>query len=460
MAAIVVIPLIVVGIFCFLKHKVKKRKKRIRLHSERARLLELLEKNWQNSLSAKGVNGLGMMPEEWKSAIIPKKSVQGAELNERLVTFAEQIRHTAPGKRSELRNQFQQFIAQEVAPFFASRVEMYTSLLAPHAKSAPTTEVDENCVWTPNTSPLFRQIMSLLYDLDNMFKRSYQQRFDLRVVGEMGKWNQWALYQTPMPLGVGLEQSTSDLFRLYLEAEKVHSSYNAFFKRLAKQTGADWVPSSLKKIFRILEKAVLQKAEKAEEARILEQEGGPANADSVDSAADSGADSGAEDFDCSKVFDIVRGTLVYATLAEGPNNLLGGVRAIYACKEFQVLRLKDRFNKPTSACWRDVLLNGRMVDGDGTVQSHIVEVQLHHRDLRRERLNVAGHVIYERHRALLEACELACGSQATQNMLSKIHHAMIARSKSLNSSLRCLNVSAGDPESEDPDAENWRQFGS
>ena len=460
MAAIVVIPLIVVGIFCFLKHKVKKRKKMRKMHSERSRLLELLEKNWQNSLTAKGVNGLGMMPEKWKSAIIPKKSVQGAELNERLVNFAEQITHTAPGKRSELRNQFQQFIAQEVAPFFASRVEMYTSLLVPHAKSTPTTEFDENSLWTPNTSPLFRQIMSLLYDLDNMFKRSYQQRFDLRVVGEMGKWNQWALYQTPMPLGVALKQSTSDLFRLYLEAEKVHSSYNAFFKRLAKQTGADWVPSSLKKIFRILEKAVLQKAEKAEEARILEQKSEPVNPDSVDSAADSGT----EDVDCSKVFDIVRGTLVYASLAEGPNSLLRGVRAIYACKEFQVLRLKDRFNNPTSACWRDVLLNGRMVDSNGTVQSHIVEVQLHHRDLRRERVTVAGHVIYERHRALLEACELACGSQATQNMLSKIHHSMIVRSRSLNSSLanmRRLSVSTTSlPESEHPDAENWRLFGS
>ena len=413
--------LIVAGGYYFVKRRIHKSKKIRRMRSSKSRLLDRLEINWQNALQHQGVDGLDAMPAEWRSAIIPKKSPKGTQLEEQLVVMAKQIILSAthsPGKRLQLRNSVRDYIARQVAPFLASRSQLYRDQLWSDPTTAPKTSRD--------TTRLFKQIMFLLFHLDCMFKRSYQQRFDLRVVCEMEKWNEWAKEQEPVSPEIVLRQSTSNLFDLYCEAARVHSCYNAFFKRLAKKTGAEWVPASLKKIFRILEKAVLQKAE----SDIALQRAKSKEDGSQIDEAQKNDDDNAEHFDCCKVFDIVRGTLVYNRLAKGENCLLGGVRALYDTKEFEVLRLKDRFNNPTSACWRDVLVNGRMRALDGTAHSHIVEVQFHHKDLREERLMVAGHVIYERHRALFEACEMSCGVDITTSVLSKIHFAMKSRSRS------------------------------
>merc|ERR1711934_474727 len=64
--------------------------------------------------------------------------------------------------------------------------------------------------------------------------------------------------------------------------------------------------------------------------------------------------------------------------------------------------------------------------------SHIVEVQLHQKDLREERMNVGGHFIYQRHRALFEACEKACGDDAGAKLADL--HTQSARVMFLNSS--------------------------
>ena len=413
------IALIAVGVYHYVKHRIKKMKKIKKLITDRGRLLERLEKNWSNALQRKGVDGLEAMPTEWKSAIITKKSPEGKELEEQLIDMANQIMLAAsranPGKRTLVRNHVSKFIEQSVAPFFAARCKMYRQALLANPFLSPRS--------IKQTTELFKQIMFLLYDLDNMFKRSYQQRFDLRVVSEMDKWNEWARQNEQESRATDLKQNTSDLFSLYCEAAKIHSCYNAFFKRLAKKTGAEWVPAKLKKIFRILEKAVLQKAESD---IAMHTKGGAFATEEVKKDVDHAVGN----FDCRKVFDIVRGTLVYHTLTEGGDCLLGGVRALYESKDFQVLRLKDRFNNPTSACWRDVLVNGRMVANDGTVLSHIVEVQFHQSDLRQERLMVAGHHIYERHRALQEACEIACGEAITDGMRNKIRFAMKTNSRS------------------------------
>jgi len=100
--------------------------------------------------------------------------------------------------------------------------------------------------------------------------------------------------------------------------------------------------------------------------------------------------------------------------------VLRGVRTLCESTWFEVLRVKDRFNNPTSACWRDVLINGRMVSRNGMIQSHIVEVQFHQKDLREERMMVGGHFIYERHRALFESCEFVFGENAGK-MLAQLH---------------------------------------
>merc|ERR1719198_2389712 len=189
-----------------------------------------------------------------------------------------------------------------------------------------------------------------------------------------------------MPKQVTLTQSTPHLLELYRQAAKVQSYYNKVCARIAKQTKALWYPAPLKKIFRILEKA--------QHVR---------RGDSVF-------------FDCTRIFDVVRGTLIYRKLGDEPDGVLCGIRALFDCPQLQIIRVKDRFNNPTSACWRDALFNARMVSSQGTIDSHIVEIQLHQWDLREERMNVGGHFIYERHRALFEACEEAHGSEVSAKL--------------------------------------------
>ena len=430
-------------------------------------------------MQAEGVDGLSHMPEEWQSAIVPRESKRGKKLHKQLTRMARQLEQLATtgshGRSlSNVKTALRNLMEKEIAAFFTSRYEMYESHLLADASSrsdsVTTPQPSEGRLpWPQKTSPLFKQIMFCLRDADNMFKASYNQRFRLRVLNsELSAWTEWVENQLPalMPDGTILSQSTSHLSELYPQAARVHSYYNKVFKQLARETKAEWHPSKLKKPFRILEKAFLEKAEKAFHAkynnlfkRLVRQTKckGPssnlktpflalkkvflnkaeqvykakseqlgivdaANFDIVEQEhvdEQKGDQEGAApeqrsrmNFDCSRVFDIVRGTLVYNTLADAEGGLLRGVRAVFASDQFQVIRVKDRFSNPTSACWRDVLINGRMVSRDGTVQPHVVEVQFHQRDLREERTMVGGHFIYERHRALFEACELICGGKA------------------------------------------------
>ena len=392
---------------------------------EKQHLIARLEINWSELLDSEWVDRLSQMPKEWKSGIVPVRSKTGSALNKQLQLIAKRIIliSTRPpccgGQRRRallvgLKNKLDELIDKEIAPFFASRDQMCRRYLTNFPKRAsksnklPAKEVknlrsrrgsrssrskprmsEGERSWPKNSNALFRQVMLLLRDLDNMFKASYNQRYDLRIVKEEREaYAEWMTNQLPklMPETVVLTQNTPNLFDLYQQAAKVHSYYNTVCARIAKQTKALWYPASLKKIFRILEKAKHVK-----------------QGDSVF-------------FDCRKIFDIVRGTLVYRKLGDEPDGVLCGIRALFNCPQLQIIRVKDRFNNPTSACWRDALFNARMVSSQGTIDSHIVEIQLHQWDLREERMNVGGHFIYERHRALFEACETAHGSEVRQKL--------------------------------------------
>ena len=417
MALIAFLALAVLGYLAFLVYKFFKSKRKIWLKKrEKSLLKERFNKNWSALLGSELVDGLSQMPEQWKSGIVPRSSRNGQELDREVQCLAKKIEEIATQcrccgsqeKRSLLavKVSFDNVLANKMVPFFASRDQMYTSLLLidPSAEAtAPSSSGKRSSVrvvlfgpkagfhhWPANTTKLFKQIMYLLRDLDNMFKASYNQRFNLRVMDdELAAWTEWVTYELPkqMPEVVILTQTTSHLFELYREAAEVHAYFNDVFRKLAKQIGAGWHPAPLKNIFRIFEKAEHKSTS-----------------------------TGSTFFDCSKVFDIVRGTLVFTTLGDVQGGILRGVRALFACDQFRVIRVKDRFSNPTSACWRDVLINGRMVSSDGNLQPHTVEVQFHHKDLREERMNVGGHYIYERHRALLEACEMACGSEAGETL--------------------------------------------
>ena len=440
---LVVVP-VVSYMFIWWKRRLRQKRKQKATTLLKARLM----KNWSALLSSDYVNDLSYMPEEWKSGIVPCRSKAGQNLKSDLQKIAKQIKTVSTrrwccGSRTEeerkLKISMEYVMQEKVAGFFAARDEMYKLYLLEDAKlkgkntqSSATTKakgpasksmsVESNAKgttaslqpnrdlesWPENTTPLFQQIMFLLRDLDDMFRASYNQRFNLRIMdNEMQEWTDWTQNEFPkmMPEEVVLKQNIADVYDLYQQAAQVHSHYNNVFASVAKATKALWIPAPLKQIFRILEKA----GHEHKGDRVI--------------------------FDCSKIFDIVRGTLVYDTLAEGDGGLLRGVCAVFASKNFQVARLKDRFTNPTSACWRDVLLNGRMISSLGTVQPHLVEVQFHQRDLRAELMNAGGHLIYERHRALFKACETACGSEAAVKL-----HELRSASAASDRKLRELRV--------------------
>ena len=420
---IVVLVVLFVGclVTCFTYRSCERWRRKLEKAREKQHLLARLKKNWSELLDSEWVDDLSKMPEEWKSGIVPVRSETGAALNKQLQSIAKQIitistrpqccgGHRRHARLLSLKTKLQELIDKEIAPFFASRDDMYRRQLICVPKSGPSTKSDKKSVtqkttkrkrsranqkermsegqrpWPTNSNELLRQIMLLLRDLDNMFKASYNQRYDLRILHEDRKaYAEWMEHQLPqlMPEKIVMAQSTPHLFELYRQAAQVHSYYNTVCARIAKQTKALWYPAPLKKIFRILEKA-----------KHVQRD------DSVF-------------FDCTRIFDIVRGTLIYRKLGDEPGGVLCGIRALFDCTQLEIVRVKDRFNNPTSACWRDALFNARMVSSQGTIDSHIVEIQLHQWDLREERMNVGGHFIYERHRALFEACEKAYGSEAS-----------------------------------------------
>ena len=378
-------------------------------------LRERLVKNWTELLKSDWVGGLSHMPEDWKSGIVPVRSKTGEALNMQLQKLAKKIEivstnwHCYGGQRRRLalKSKLSNLMAMEVAPFFESRDQMYVSNLTTKTTGAKTEGVEIKTAgptsrskrrmtegirpWPEKSNALTRQIMFLLRELDNMFKASYNQRYDLRILqDERTAYQQWMENQLPqlMPHKFVLAQNTSHIFELFCQAAKVHSYYNSVCKHIAKETKAEWHAAPLKKIFRILEKA--------EHVQLN--------------------DGGSVQFNCSNIFDIVRGTLVYDKLGDVDGGVLRGIRTLFQCPQLQIIRVKDRFNNPTSACWRDVLCNARMVSSQGNIISHIVEIQLHQRDLRDERMNVGGHFIYERHRALFEACETAFGDEASEKL--------------------------------------------
>ena len=388
-------------------------KKRIAKQKERmhSRLLQ----NWSALLSSDRVDELSQMPEDWRTGIVPCRSKVGSVLRQDMQEIGNQVERISVGHFSccgdkweehqvhELKISIEDFMQNEVAVFFAERHKMYRLRLLEDANSkgresknkwrrasvsitGPRARASSALAsWPKNTTPLFKQVMFLLRDLDDMFKASYNQRFNLRVMNsEVQAWTYWTQNEYPkfVAKDAVLLQNTPDIFNLYRQAAEVHAYYDSVMAKIAKATKAEWIPSPLKKMFRILEKAKLER-----------------KGDRVD-------------FDCSEIFDVVRGTLIYDTLGDSNGGLMRGVCAVVSSNKFQVVRMKDRFTNPTSACWRDVLLNGRMILNTGTIIPHVVEVQFHQRDLREERLNVGGHFIYERHRALFEACDIACGSAA------------------------------------------------
>ena len=93
------------------------------------------------------------------------------------------------------------------------------------------------------------------------------------------------------------------------------------------------------------------------------------------------------DLDLSKVRDLVRGGIIDLSMK--------GLAAIAAflleSKEVTVCRVKDRFNKPSSAGWTDCMLNFHFNDDPN---KHVCEVQLIHFKMLSQRTTQEGHNAY------------------------------------------------------------------
>ena len=296
----VVVSLIVLLVFAvlafFIFKWVQRRRNKLKKEETKRLLLVRLNKNWSTVLKAKLVDGLSLMPDEWKSAIVPVHSETGKALKKQLIHMGNQIANTSTqrcgfqrGPRLlVLKAQLRELTNTKIAPFFASRSRMYVSYLVKGKKAAAATTEDLSAEaasvvkppsnnlrlfrlntqkiingilpWPKNTTPLFQQVMYLLRELDNMFKASYKQRFGLRVMDdELAAYTEWIDSRLPqfMPLSDSfvLTQNTPYIFDLYRQAAEVHSYYNTVCERIARETKATWYPAPLKKLFRMLEKA-------------------------------------------------------------------------------------------------------------------------------------------------------------------------------------------------------------
>jgi hypothetical protein len=149
-----------------------------------------------------------------------------------------------------------------------------------------------------------------------------------------------------------LQQKTNNLDELYIQAEAAQQDLSSATNRIAKLVGGEpLIPPSLKGRDRTLEKINTE-----------------------------------YDGDASRITDLARSSIV----CDNPQQIQEALGALKS--EFNVVRLKDRFQAPVNG-YRDMLINLEMPNG------HIVEVQLHLRGVLDVK-NGVGHQLYEQTRSI------------------------------------------------------------
>ena len=161
-----------------------------------------------------------------------------------------------------------------------------------------------------------------------------------------------------LPQGGGA-QLTKDMDELYRQAAVAQDELSAATRQIASgNNGEALIPDKLKGIDRATEKM----------------------------NAEYGGDG-------SNLTDLARSSVVFEDL----DDLYKGLDQLKG--EFEIVRIKDRFANPTSAGYRDVLVNVRMSNG------HVVEMQFHVKSI----LDVKagpGHAIYEQVRTIEATAKL------------------------------------------------------
>ena len=174
----------------------------------------------------------------------------------------------------------------------------------------------------------------------------------------------------------------NDIGKCYKDAynEDLIQEYEAFFQKVADETGGTFLRPPMKSPLRALEKMAFR--------HDLSRR-----------------------FKCDNVYDVLRGAISYPDM-EG---IKRGAEMILKSEEFTALKLKDRLTRgrETTSGWRDAMINGRFED----VDTHVVEIQLHHNKLVSIREDLGGHFLYSIYRSLVEALEVVFGEEKAQEMI-------------------------------------------
>jgi len=168
---------------------------------------------------------------------------------------------------------------------------------------------------------------------------------------------------------------------LFADAARTKPSFDVVVRELAAATGA------------VLELAVLsaKKTGLKKTSRVVEK-----------SALRPGEGRGRSKWVC----DVVRAMLV-ATSMSAVGSIVRGLLALHEAGALRVVRIKDRFARPSAGGWRDLMVNFVIV-GDPT--RHVCEVQVVHEMMLTARKGLPGHAIYGIVRSAMELIE-SCGRE-------------------------------------------------
>ena len=178
-----------------------------------------------------------------------------------------------------------------------------------------------------------------------------------------------------------LRQATDQILTLYQHAQSIHPQFMNYLHTLAnkittsnKQVNVTaTVPDSLKGLYRVFEKtAFIGSSSDKDQTR-----------------------EGTNLFDCSGVFDVVRGALQFDSMS----GMVLGINFLASDQNIKITRVKDRFGSPTSAGWADCLVNAVFVND---TNNHIFEIQLISQQMMWVRSTCGAHHTYNQFRTAME----------------------------------------------------------
>ena len=281
------------------------------------------------------MDGLSSLPELWRNNLLPcnQASALAAKLR------SQQNMLLCGCELDETR--FRDLVDGDAKIFFNERIDLYKDGL----KAATSRQ----------------QVTQLLHHFDSIYHDAYENIFQTHIhIGDSDALTAWALFahERVQMLPRTCKQSTDDIVECFVHAQQVQAMFTDIFQTIAKRCKTKLTRVPMKSVFRALEKCAFRVQPETR-------------------------------FRADNICDVVRGAIECDNLAQ----VLAVTEAVFQHPNFVVRRLKDRFTSPTSARWRDVMINGYFVSDPN---QHVVELQIHHSKLLLVRDNLGGHYVYAR----------------------------------------------------------------